>query len=584
MSARANHLELVIEIVFRTWFRAPGREVRAVVMAGVLLAAPAAPAMVIAYENFNYPAGSAANGLNGGFGWNGAWQTSSHFTAQGMDLTINSGDVPVSGAFATLATSGNHLTTFPSLSSMTTGGNGSGVRTFRQVDLARLAGTGLLDPATGKLGAPGTSIWFAMLARLTPGAGNTNGGNGGIHLYDGLGSLNVSPYDGDKPNHERIFMGDLASFTTWYGARTTAGGPGAYKGDSGVSVSTTVRLLVYRFDFHSTGFEVKLFMDPTPGVQPPDSADKLTPAANNQLAFVFDYVEIGTADGSSPSLEKMDIDEIRIATTYAEAVPAATPGTLQFSAASFGVNESGGPATITVTRSGGTFGAVSADFTTTNGSATAPADYSATTTTFSWPDGDSAPKSVLVPIFAESVAEGDETVNLALSNAQGGATLGATSTATLTIHDPPIDAWRFANFGANANNAAIAGDNANPSGDGLLNLTKYVLGLNPNAVASGLGPSASIVQNAGNDYLALTFTRDTSVTDATCVVDQSTDLTQAWNPGSSYNSAGSTPNTAFTIEVSRVPAGASRETIVVRDANPINGSSHSFLRLRAARP
>jgi hypothetical protein len=280
----------------------------------------------------------------------------------------------------------------------------------------------------------------------------------------------------------------------------------------------------------------------------------------------------------------MDIDEIRIATTYAEAVPAATPGTLQFGAASFGVNESAGPATITVTRTGGTFGAVSADFTTTNGIATAPTDYSATTTTCSWPDGDSAPKSVLIPIVAESVAEGDETVNLALSNAQGGATLGATSAATLTIHDPPIDAWRFANFGANANNAAIAGDNANPAGDGIFNLTKYVLGLNPNSTAAGVGLSASIVQNAGQDYLALTFTRDTSITDATCVVDQSNDLTQAWNAGSSYNAAGSTPNTAFTIELSRVPAGVSRETIVVRNANPISSSSRSFLRLRATRP
>ncbi len=542
------------------------------------------PAALIVYEDFNYPAGSAANGLNGGVGWNGAWQTSPHFTAQGLDLTISAGDIPVNAPFANLVTSGNRLTTIKNQSSVTTGGNGSGIRTFRQIDLARLAGSGLLDPVSGKLGAPGTSIWIAFLARLAPGASNTNSGNGGIHLYDGLAPLTTSPYDGDKPNHERIFMGDRASSTFWFLGRTTGGAPGGVLADSTTTVSTTPRLLLYRYDFKPAAVDMRLWVDPTPGTQPADAAAAVT--LLNVLSFVFDYVEVGGADGASSTvLEQLDVDEIRLATTYAEAVPVASPGTLQFSAAGFIAPESAGSATITVSRMGGGLGSVSVLFQTANGTATAGADYTATTSPLTWANGDVAAKNVLVPIAADALAEGSETVLLSLSNPTGGATLGNPATATLTIQDPPVDAWRFAHFGPNANDPAVAGDTAAPAGDGIANLTKYVLGLDPNANASATSalPVAGSIQVSGQTYLTLTFGRDTSVTDATCVIEQSTDL-QSWNTGCSYNAAGSVSSTAFTVETARIPAAPGRESITVRDVNPTTSGAQSLLRLRATRP
>ena len=54
------------------------------------------------------------------------------------------------------------------------------------------------------------------------------------------------------------------------------------------------------------------------------------------------------------------------------------PGTLQFSAASYSVNENQGTATITVTRTGGSTGSVSVNYATSNGTATAGSDYTAT--------------------------------------------------------------------------------------------------------------------------------------------------------------------------------------------------------------
>jgi hypothetical protein len=53
-------------------------------------------------------------------------------------------------------------------------------------------------------------------------------------------------------------------------------------------------------------------------------------------------------------------------------------GTLQFSSANYSVNENGGEATITVTRSGGSQGAISIDYVTSNDTATAGSDYTAT--------------------------------------------------------------------------------------------------------------------------------------------------------------------------------------------------------------
>ncbi len=121
-----------------------------VVALAICLAPDRARATVIATESFNYAAGAHVDGLNGGSGWVGPWQTSAHFTADGQDNTITSNSIPGRGAFARLAVAGSKLTTLPSNSTVTTGGNGTGIRSFRQVDLARLTGTGILDPATGK--------------------------------------------------------------------------------------------------------------------------------------------------------------------------------------------------------------------------------------------------------------------------------------------------------------------------------------------------------------------------------------------------------------------------------------------------
>ncbi len=115
--------------------------------------------------------------------------------------------------------------------------------------------------------------------------------------------------------------------------------------------------------------------------------------------------------------------------------PAPTPGVPQLSAATYTVGEAGPQATITVTRTGGSDGAVGVRLATSNGTATAGSDYTATDVIVNFAAGDAANKTVDVPIAQDTADEPDETVTITLSAPTGGATLGATAAAVLTITD-----------------------------------------------------------------------------------------------------------------------------------------------------
>ena len=115
--------------------------------------------------------------------------------------------------------------------------------------------------------------------------------------------------------------------------------------------------------------------------------------------------------------------------------PVAEAGVLQFDAASYSVDEFAAAPVITVTRTGGSSGAVTATFTTNDGSAIGGTDYAPLNVTVFFADGDASPRVVSVPIINDQVDEIDKTVNLTLSQPGGCAALGAQTTAVLTIRD-----------------------------------------------------------------------------------------------------------------------------------------------------
>ena len=110
-------------------------------------------------------------------------------------------------------------------------------------------------------------------------------------------------------------------------------------------------------------------------------------------------------------------------------------GSIQFSSATYSVGEAGPTVTITATRTGGSSGAVGVSYATANGTATAGSDYTATSGTVSWANGDTANKTFTVPITNDTLDEPNETFTVTLSSPTGGATLGIPSSATVTITD-----------------------------------------------------------------------------------------------------------------------------------------------------
>jgi CSLREA domain-containing protein len=119
------------------------------------------------------------------------------------------------------------------------------------------------------------------------------------------------------------------------------------------------------------------------------------------------------------------------------------PGTLQFFSASSNADENLPTAGIDVTRTGGSSGSVSADYAVTGGTATggvactAGVDYiTPAPGTLTWTNGDAADKFINVQLCTDLITyEGPETVQLTLSNPQGGTALGGQTTTTLTIND-----------------------------------------------------------------------------------------------------------------------------------------------------
>lgn len=110
-------------------------------------------------------------------------------------------------------------------------------------------------------------------------------------------------------------------------------------------------------------------------------------------------------------------------------------GLARFTADRFTVSESGGTATVSVERAGGSAGSVAVTVSTGSGSATASSDFEATSQVVSWVDGAAGTRSIQVAVVDDQVSEGTEVVTLTLSSSTGGLGVGAPATAELRILD-----------------------------------------------------------------------------------------------------------------------------------------------------
>lgn len=114
-------------------------------------------------------------------------------------------------------------------------------------------------------------------------------------------------------------------------------------------------------------------------------------------------------------------------------------GVISFAAATYNVTEALNPsATLTVTRTGGSAGAVSVGYYTLMFSAAHGTDYTYTTGSLQWADGDTSSRTITVPILDDDVTEPAEYFKVTLDGITGGATYGANQLAQVNIADDDI--------------------------------------------------------------------------------------------------------------------------------------------------
>ena len=169
-----------------------------------------------------------------------------------------------------------------------------------------------------------------------------------------------------------------------------------------------------------------------------------------------------TSTGTPPPLDSLK------ATAIGTITDAADKPTIQFSPATASASETGGTATLTVTRTGTTLVPSAVTWTTADGTgasaATHPGDYTSATGTAQFAAGDTS-KTITVDITADSVSESAETFTVGLGDPVD-ATLGSASTATVTVTDadtgalPTVDVTLSASDGNSDGNPVEGGSGA----------------------------------------------------------------------------------------------------------------------------
>jgi hypothetical protein len=210
---------------------------------------------------------------------------------------------------------------------------------------------------------------------------------------------------------------------------------------------------------------------------------------------------------------------------------------------------------FTLTRAGDTSGPLTVQFAVA-GSATSGADFV--------PLGASAvieagQASKILPVtpLADTLAEGTETVSLSLM-ASGAYVIGPPSSANVTIEDLPIDAWRFAHFGVNANNPAMAGDLIDWEGDGANTLLEYATGTDPL-----LADAALPVPGMEPGFLTLTYRRALAATDVLFSIEETLDFSM-WTDANPTQEILSDDGVVRMMKA-RVPMGsAGRKALLLR--------------------
>ena len=180
-----------------------------------------------------------------------------------------------------------------------------------------------------------------------------------------------------------------------------------------------------------------------------------------------------------------------------DAVP--VPIGLELERDQLNASENSSPFLVKVTRTGDDSTSVSVDYATSNGTATAGSDYTATSGTLTFAPGELT-KFISIPITHDNLFENaNETFNLTLSNPTNSAVLVTPSTATITIFDNESKPFLF--LSSSTTFFVSEGDTGTTNISFRLNLTNPTVQTVTVDVATVDGTAT-----AGSDYTALSGT------------------------------------------------------------------------------
>lgn len=191
---------------------------------------------------------------------------------------------------------------------------------------------------------------------------------------------------------------------------------------------------------------------------------------------------------------------------------------------------------------------------------------------------------------------------LKLADNYGNIYYGGDTTFTTLTTLTPVEAWRQ-NFFGTTDDTGDHADLANPTGDGVPNLLKYALGLDPTSRVAAPTPYPATASD-GETYLTFYFSRVSVATDLTYEVQVTGNLVEPWTtiatsrggnpftglgliqdvsyPHVSSGGGGSISN--FQIYPHPPPSYPGGDYfVIVRDTVPMSQASARFMRLRVMR-
>ncbi len=150
--------------------------------------------------------------------------------------------------------------------------------------------------------------------------------------------------------------------------------------------------------------------------------------------YCYIVVAIDSAGNRSPA-SNTECATTSGTTVITTAPPVNTSVNIAFATSNYSVSENSGSVSVNVSRTG--TAATSVDYTVVGNTATNGEDFTATSGTLTWAEGDNSSKTISVQINSDSQSEADETISVILSNASGnGVITGSEASITITDVDP----------------------------------------------------------------------------------------------------------------------------------------------------